>query len=790
MSRLRILLILCALLLLAAPAAASAAEPYAETQWIDVTSATTAVFGGFVDTGGEATDAAFKWDTEESDFCFDEDGSAASAFASDPAHIAAGPDTEFDVSANVSGLTAGAWYCFALVATNPSGFSDGGFGWFQAGAPDAYTDDLALTGAGTATVTGSVYPSGQSSKYFAEYDDADSEWCDSEGWEGTPANSTDPIDLDYTDSAYHDVSVDVTGLVAGNAYCIQIAAANGTSKASGGVIFFVAGYPDAYTDAVEELGATSARVTGAVNPSGQTTTYYAEYDVATSDWCINYGESGTPASATTEQSLEDTDSDYHDVTVDLTGLTAGTQYCAQLVAHNGSGDVAGGIVFVTVGHAHAVTGAAKPSGADGATVAGTVNPGAQAATYKVNYDLADTPWCQSLGAQGTPANSTATATLPFTDDQSHDVTVDLTGLASGTAYCVELVAHNGAGDVSGGFATVSTGLPLVTLGDPESGGPASEVLSGTVNPSNRTTTWYIQYAEAGTEFCDTDGKSGEATSGPAHTLELQDTSGHAVSEALEGLTAGSTYCARLVASNDAGQAATDTVEFAVAPPTAKTAPATGVTATGAALHGVVNPGGFASSYHFEYALASSTFCQTNGASGARVSSGLGDAGDGTAGQAVSQAVAGLKATTGYCFRAVAFSEAGTAVGDVLTFKTVAAPPGGGGGGPKPAGTIAAAKSRRAAKDGTFNVGTLACASAFPCAAAIKVKGAKKVAGGNVTVAAHRAGPLKVALTKKGRTALEKAKKLTVTVTVEVTSKGAISVFKQFQLTLKAPKKKK
>jgi hypothetical protein len=780
MTRLRTLLLLLALML-AVPAAALAYEPYAETDFVAITSATSAILGGFVDDGGERTDALFKWDLGESDFCSNEDGTAASAFQSDPAHIEPDPANldGWDVTADVTGLTAGSWYCFVLMATNPSGTSDGGFGFFMAGAPDAYTDDVSVTGADTASVTGAVYPAGQTATYYAEWDDAGSEWCLSDGSAETPAHATDPATLAYADSTYHDVTVNVTGLVPGGEYCVQIVGQNGVSRAGGGLVWFVAGYPHAFTDDIQETSATSGRVSGSVNPAGQQTTYRVAYDVASSEWCSNYGHTGTPAGSTDPIPLDAADSGWHDVTVDVSGLAAGTGYCAELVAHNGSGDAHGGVSFFTPGHAHATIGTAKATGADTAAVTGSVNPAAQTATYKVNYDVSGSTWCQSSGGESSPANNTATATLPHTDDASHDVTVELIGLTPGQSYCVQLVAHNGLGDVSGGFATFRAGLPVVTMSAPQVSGTSSELLQGSVNPSNQATTYYYQYSQAGSEFCDSGGKSGESTAAQSHPVVPADASAHPVDDLLEGLAQGTVYCIRLVAWNEAGLAATDTVEFAIYPPEAFTQPASRVGIYRATLNAVIGPRGHATSHRFEYAPVSSAFCASGGASGGRMFTPERTA-TGTEPRSVAAVIAYLDPATTYCYLVSASSIAGASRGALGTFRTAPLPP---------AAVITPAKVRRITKDGSFTAGTLRCTSPSRCDALVKVKGAKR----QLAIWRFRPKPgrtiaLWLMLNEPARVALVKAKTLTPTVTVKVTSTGALPVTKQFPLTLKAPLK--
>jgi hypothetical protein len=81
---------------------------------------------------------------------------------------------------------------------------------------------------------------------------------------------------------------------------------------------------------------------------------------------------GLPANSTTPQTLGSTDGTFHDVSVDLTGLTAGTSYCADLVATNGSGNGDGGQVSFTT-TAAAVTHSLTVSlgGAGSGSVSGT-----------------------------------------------------------------------------------------------------------------------------------------------------------------------------------------------------------------------------------------------------------------------------------------------------------------------------------------------------------------------------------------------------------------------------------
>jgi hypothetical protein len=137
------------------------------------------------------------------------------------------------------------------------------------------------------------------------------------------------------------VSVSLTGLSAGTKYCAAIRATNAAGTATGFPVSFTAGTPSASTSSVSVTGSTTATANGSVNPAGQSTTYQAVYDLATSTWCTSHGTSGSPANSTAPAALAFTDSNFHNVAVNLTGLTAGTKYCAAISASNGSGSATG-----------------------------------------------------------------------------------------------------------------------------------------------------------------------------------------------------------------------------------------------------------------------------------------------------------------------------------------------------------------------------------------------------------------------------------------------------------------
>lgn len=100
-------------------------------------------------------------------------------------------------------------------------------------------------------------------------------------------------------------------------------------------------------------------------------------------------------------------------------------------------------------------------------------------------------------------------------------------------------------------------------------------------------------------------------------------------------------------------------------PTVSDSAATGVSATGATLHGNVNPHGKATGYHFEYGTETENY---------EASTPEASAGEGEAGVAVEQSITGLNPGTTYHFRIAANSSGGAAAGEDRTFKTSGTPP--------------------------------------------------------------------------------------------------------------------
>ena len=184
-------------------------------------------------------------------------------------------------------------------------------------------------------------------------------------------------------------------------------------------------------------------------------------------------------------------------------------------------------------------------------------------------------------------------------------------------------------------------------------GTTTATVTGTVNPGGLTTSRYFEY--------------GTTTSYGSTTANVGIGSGTAnvnVSAALTGLTPGTTYHYRVVATNNTGTSrGADGIFATPAPPGVVTAAATSVAPTSATLNGTVDANSRPTTWFFEYGTSTSYGSKTPERS----------AGSGTSAGTVSAALSGLARGKLYHFRLVATSDAGVSRGADRTFSTIGAP---------------------------------------------------------------------------------------------------------------------
>ncbi len=201
--------------------------------------------------------------------------------------------------------------------------------------------------------------------------------------------------------------------------------------------------------------------------------------------------------------------------------------------------------------------------------------------------------------------------------------------------------------------------PTATTGAALSLTSSSANVTGTVNPNGEETTYSFQYGTTTGYGFQTNPQSAGAG-----------TQGQVVSGTLTGLTAGTIYHYRVIATNASGTTVGADMTFTTLgsppppspPPTATTGTAGSIGSTSARVRGRINPRGASTTYRFEYGLTPAYGSQTTPRTLA--------AGNRT--RSVSAAIAGLQPGLTYHYRLVATNSNGIGLGNDRTFTTAAA----------------------------------------------------------------------------------------------------------------------
>ena len=314
-------------------------------------------------------------------------------------------------------------------------------------------------------------------------------------------------------------------------------------------------------------GVTSAvaTLTAPLGTSAQDTTYHVEWGTTTGYGAVT-GDVVKPSAAATGP-----------VSVSLSGLAASTEYHARLVATNATGTSTGpDLTFTTTapGAPSATTGDAGAVDDGAATLNGVVNAQGAATTYQ--FEWGDDDELRPRRSGGTPTRSPPTrSTTPLSQP--------LTDLAPNTTYHFRIVATSVHGTTDGADQTFTTDAlaPEATTAAATDVTTDAARLRGKVHAHKSPTTYHFEWGTTAAYGNVTDARAVDAN-GPV-----------AVNEPLGALTPGTTYHARLVATNIGGTSTGDDVTFttqrvleptAVPPfgdpaPAAPAAPETGDAAT-------------------------------------------------------------------------------------------------------------------------------------------------------------------------------------------------------------------
>ena len=400
----------------------------------------------------------------------------------------------------------------------------------------------------------------------------------------------------------------------------------------------------ATTGVASNLTATTATVSGSVDPGGNTSQYYFEYSKESAECTGGSQTSPQPAGSGSGNVPE---------TAPLTGLQPNTPYAFCILAATPYGSVTGAPVkFTTTALPPTIT--AQPASEttqSSVRLNALINPNHQETTCEFQYGET-TAYGKEVPCEP--------ATLEAYEDQP--VSVEIAGLAKNTIYHYRVVTVNPPGTTLPGTTygqdqavTTLPEAPAVTTGQAAGVTATSATLAGTVNAQGAQTSYQFEYGIS-TAY----GSQVRADAGVG-------TSAIPVALAVSGLNPATTYHFRVLATNaDATTYGADqTFTTPPVPPAATTGAAQFVNDTGALLGGTIDPQGTDTTYQFEY--------------GTGISYGLSappaptDAGASAGVQGVSVSIAGLASGTTYHYRLEATNAAGTTYGQDMTFTTTGAP---------------------------------------------------------------------------------------------------------------------
>jgi hypothetical protein len=285
---------------------------------------------------------------------------------------------------------------------------------------------------------------------------------------------------------------------------------------------------DVETEAPSAITQTSATLNGSFTGNGDPATTYrfqwgtsTSYGNTTADVAIGAVSGPTPAAT----SLDNLD----------VYLAASPPYHYRLVVSNGAGTTYGpDMSFHTLPPFLPAISATSSSdlAPTSATLGAQVNPG-----------MGDTVFLVEFGTSTAYDELTRPSDSIGNDTIDHPVSTGITDLAPATTYHFRVVATNFTGTSFGPDQTFTTpAAPTVGGTGATRITDSDATLTAAIKPGFRATTYHFDYGVG----------TGYGSSTPEGGLTGADNDDHAVSSAIAGLTAGTTYHFRVVATNTIG----------------------------------------------------------------------------------------------------------------------------------------------------------------------------------------------------------------------------------------------
>ena len=462
--------------------------------------------------GGDVTSCVFEWGPTDSY------GNSASCAQAPPFSGAT------SASAEITGLSPGTTYHYRLVAENAAGPNWGADQTFSTpfvnGVQTTAATGVTRTGA---TLNGSLSPDGVDAHYYFEWGVDESYGNTAPAPPGTDAGSG---------NGSTPAAATISGLVYGTTYHYRLVATNVDGTEFGKDVSFrtVDAVAGTETLPASDLAPQQATLNGALDPEGQATTFYFEWGPTSSYGNVTATPPGEPA---------DSGNGSTPVSATIDGLFAYTGYHYRLVATNAVGTTYGGDEVVTTAPP------ALPSVSD--TVASVVTPTTALLSAAINPGYGLTIYRFEYGTDTDYGSRTPTQPALEEDGASHPVQVAVTALLPGTTYHYRVVATNFSGVTNGPDQAFTTpGPPQVGPASVSQITKTTAHLETTITPVLAATTYRVEYAGHSTA---------EIPVGAVDNLL------HAVSVDLTGLSPGTRYPVRIVATNAHGTDVSDELVF-------------------------------------------------------------------------------------------------------------------------------------------------------------------------------------------------------------------------------------
>ncbi|MGC4122586.1 MAG: hypothetical protein QM765_50055 [Myxococcales bacterium] len=630
----------------------------------------TATLWGSANPSGAAATGYFRYGLTNPGTCNDTFGSRAPT--SSGSLLGSGNSAQ-SFSQNILGLSAGTTYYFCAIAQNSEGTAFGAvLSFITATSPTVTTTAATGVTATTATMNGSADPNGDYTYGYFRYATTDPGSCNDSFGNRVPYYSSSDANLGTGTTAVT-FSQPLTGLTPSTTYYFCAIGRNAYGTVFGAVLNFTtdATLPTVSTNSASNLTGTGATLSGSANPGGAATTAWFRYATASPGTCNDTFGTRAPASGGSSLGSGNTSASFNQA---ISGLTAGTTYYYCAIAQNLKGTAFGSVVsFVTPTPPLASTGAATYVTSNGARLNGTGTPNGSSSTGHFRYSTTSPGSCNDTFGSRAPASGPDSGL--GTSYSAQSFIQDISGLTSGVTYYFCAIVQSAEGIAFGSVMSfTTTGGPTVSTNAATSVTASSATMNGSATPNGATTNVYFRYGTAAVTVCNDSYGARLPYYSSSDPSVGSGASPMPFTQALTGLTPGTTYYFCAAAWNNVGTSFGSVVSFTTdaALPTVTTNNASNLTGTGAQLGASVNPGGAATTVWFRYATASPGGCNDTFGTRAPATGGT-SAGSGNTTASVPQAISGLTAGATYYYCAIASNSKGTTFGSVVSFTTPTPP---------------------------------------------------------------------------------------------------------------------